>query len=52
MDKNSLGMCLATMFLKIWADISTNDLAMYVAIGAGLTTIVYNIYKIFTEFKK
>jgi len=52
MDSRSIGMCLATLFLKVFADISTNDVAMYVAIGAGLTTIVYNIYKIFHEFKK
>ena len=52
MDKNSIGMCFATIFLKVFADISTNDVAMYVAIIAGLTTIVYNIYKIFHEFKK
>ena len=45
-------MCIATIFLKAFADVSTNDVAMYVAIGAGITTIVYNIYKIFHEFKK
>jgi len=52
MDEKSVGMCLATLFLKVFAEVSTNDIAMYVAIGAGLTTIVYNIYKIFHEFKK
>jgi hypothetical protein len=52
MDEKSIGMCFATIFLKVFADISTNDIAMYVAIIAGLTTIVYNIYKIFHEFKK
>lgn len=52
MDSKSIGMCLTTLFLKVFADFSTNDLAMYVAIVAGLTTIVYNIYKIFHEFKK
>jgi hypothetical protein len=52
MDKNSIGMCCTTLILKLFADVSTNDVAMYVAIVAGLTTIVYNIYKIFHEFKK
>ena len=52
MDNKSIGMCLTTVFLKAFADISTNDLAMYVAIGAGLTTIIYNIYKIIHEFKQ
>jgi len=52
MDNRSIGLCLSTMFLKVFADVSTNDFAMYVAIGAGITTIVYNIYKIFHEFKK
>lgn len=52
MDDKSITMCATTIFLKIWADVTTNDIAMYVAIVAGLTTIVYNIYKIFHEFKK
>ena len=52
MDNRSIGLCLSTMFLKAFADVSTNDVAMYVAIVAGLTTIIYNIYKIFHEFKK
>jgi len=52
MDDKSIGMCLTTLFLKIFADITTNDVAMYVAIVAGLTTIIYNIYKIFHEFRK
>ena len=52
MDDKSITMCATTIFLKIWADVTTNDVAMYVAIVAGLTTIVYNIYKIFHEFKK
>jgi len=52
MDNKSIGLCLSTMFLKVFADVSTNDVAMYVAIVAGITTIIYNIYKIFHEFKK
>lgn len=52
MDSKSIGMCLTTLILKLFADVSTNDVAMYVAIVAGITTIVYNIYKIFHEFKK
>ena len=52
MDNKSIGMCLTTLILKLFADVSTNDVAMYVAIGAGITTIIYNIYKIFHEFKK
>jgi len=52
MDSKSIGMCITTLILKLFADVSTNDVAMYVAIVAGITTIVYNIYKIFHEFKK
>ena len=52
MDNKSIVLCLSTMFLKVFADVSTNDVAMYVAIVAGITTIIYNIYKIFHEFKK
>jgi len=52
MDNKSIGLCLSTMFLKVFADVSTNDVAMYVAIVAGITTIIYNIYKIFHEFRK
>jgi len=52
MDSKSIGMCLTTLILKLFADVSTNDVAMYVAIVAGITTIIYNIYKIIHEFKK
>ncbi len=52
MDNKSIGMCLTTLILKLFADVSTNDVAMYVAIVAGITTIIYNIYKIFHEFRK
>jgi hypothetical protein len=46
MDNKSIGMCLTTLILKLFADVSTNDVAMYVAIGAGITTIIYNIYRV------
>jgi len=52
MDKNSLAMCFATIIAKIFADITVSDIGNLVTIGVGLTTIVYNLYKIKEGKKK
>lgn len=52
MDKNSITLCIATFLSKILADISVSEIGNIVTIGVGLTTIVYNMYKIKHEKKK
>lgn len=52
MDKNSITLCLVTFMSKIFADISVSEIGNLVTIGVGLTTIVYNLYKIKHEKKK
>jgi len=52
MDRNSLGMCFATILTKIFADITLSEVGNLVTIGVGLTTIIYNLYKIKEEKKK
>lgn len=52
MDKNSVMLCVVTFLSKIMADISVSDIGNLVTIGVGLTTIVYNVYKIKHEKKK
>lgn len=52
MDEKSIGMCFATILTKIFADIAVSEIGNIVTIGVGLTTIVYNLYKIRHEKKK
>ncbi len=52
MDKNSIGMCFATILTNIFANITLSEMGNIVTIGVGLTTIVYNLYKIKGEKKK
>lgn len=52
MDKNSVTLCVVTFLSKIMADISVSDIGNLVTIGVGLTTIIYNVYKIKHEKKK
>lgn len=52
MDKNSITMCVVTFMSKILADLTLSELGNIVTIGVGLTTIVYNVYKIKGEKKK
>ncbi len=48
-DTRSIGMCLGTIVLKIWSDINVNEAGAYVAMMAGLTTIAYNLYRLWKE---
>jgi hypothetical protein len=51
MDSKSIGMCAATILIKVWADIALSEVGVVVAIIAGLTTIVYNLFRLYKEFK-
>lgn len=51
LDPRSIGMCFATIILKVWSDFSVNEAGAFVAMFAGLTTIVYNIYRIQKEIR-
>ena len=52
MDSKSIGMCVATILIKIWADIVLSEIGVVVAIIAGLTTIVYNVVRLYKEMKQ
>lgn len=52
MDSKSIGMCVATILIKLWADLALSQVGVVVAILAGLTTIVYNVVRLYKEFKK
>ena len=52
MDKNSILMCFATIVTNIFANLTLSEIGNMVTIGVGLTTIVYNLYKIKGEKKK
>jgi hypothetical protein len=51
MDSKSIGMCVATILIKVWADIALSEIGVVVAIIAGLTTIVYNLVRLYKEMK-
>ena len=51
MDSKSIGMCIATILIKLWADIVLSEIGVVVAIIAGLTTIVYNVVRLYKEMK-
>ncbi len=52
MDSRSIAMCTATILIKVWADIALSEVGVVVAILAGLTTIVYNLVRLYKELKK
>lgn len=52
MDEKSIGMCLVTFLTKILASLTMSELGDWITIGVGLTTIIYNLYKIKDERKK
>ena len=52
MDSKSIGMCAATILIKLWADLALSQVGVVVAIFAGLTTIVYNLVRLYKELKK
>lgn len=51
MDSRSVRLCIATILIEVWADIALSDIGVVVAIIAGLTTIVYNVVRLYKELK-
>jgi hypothetical protein len=51
MDSKSIGMCVATILIKLWADLALSQIGVVVAILAGISTIVYNVYRMIKELK-
>jgi len=45
-------MCFATILTNIFANVTLSEMGNIVTIGVGITTIVYNVYKIRSEKKK
>jgi len=50
-DNRSIGMCLASIMLKIWSDMALNDLATGLAAIAAITTVAYNLQRMYKEWK-
>ena len=51
-DQTSLGLCSATIFLNVVAEVSMQDGTMVLTGAAAITTIVYNIQKMIREWHK
>jgi len=51
MDSKSIGMCVATILIKLWADLALSQVGVVVAILAGISTIIYNVYRMIKELK-
>ena len=51
MDSRSLAMCTATILLNVWADIALSEVGVVVAIIAGISTIIYNVVRLYKELK-
>ena len=51
-DQTSLGLCTATIFLNVVAELSMQDGTMVLTGLAAVTTIVYNIQKMIREWPK
>lgn len=50
-DNKSIGMCLTSIFLKIWSDVTLNEAATGLAAIAALTTVAYNLQRMYKEWK-
>lgn len=50
-DNKSIGMCLISLFLKIWSDMTLNEAATGLAAIAALTTVLYNLQRMYKEWK-
>ena len=51
-DQRSIGMCFASIFLKIWADMTLNEAATTLAAIAAITTILYNLQRMYKEWRE
>jgi len=47
LDNKSLGMCMASIFLKVAADVTLSDVATALAGLAALTTVMYNFQQMY-----
>lgn len=50
-DGKSLGLCMMSIVLKMVSDVTLNDMATASAALAGLTTVLYNLQKIYKNSK-
>lgn len=48
-DQRSIGLCFASIFLKIWGDMTLNEVATTLAAIAAITTILYNLQRMYRE---
>ena len=51
-DQTSIGLCTATIFLNVMAELSMQDGTMVLTGAAAITTIVYNIQKMLREWRR
>ena len=51
-DQTSLGLCGATIFLNVMAELSMQDGTMILTGAAAITTIAYNIQKMFKLWRR
>ena len=51
-DGKSIGLCLATLFFKIMSDVTLSDVATLCAALAAITTVLYNVQRMYRESKK
>lgn len=51
-DQKSIGMCFASIFLKVLGDMTVNEVATGLAAIAALTTILYNLQRMYKEWQK
>jgi uncharacterized membrane protein YebE (DUF533 family) len=46
-DNKSLGMCMASIFLKVASDVTLSNVATVLAGLAALTTVAYNLQQMY-----
>jgi hypothetical protein len=51
MDIKSIVLCSTTILIKVWSDIAISEVGVIIAILAGITTIVYNVVRLYKELK-
>lgn len=51
-DGKSIGLCMATVFLKVMSDVTLSDIATLCAALAAITTVAYNLQRMVKESKK
>lgn len=44
-------MCLGSIMLKVWSDMALNDVATGLAAIAAITTVAYNLQRMYKEWK-